>query len=80
MDFLNTGKLLYLPKDFYLYCKHTKNVLINLDLGFYWFWVVLRIALTLLPQTGYIHPDEYFQTVEVFAGICLLIFGFTLIV
>ncbi|KAL0277896.1 UNVERIFIED_CONTAM: hypothetical protein PYX00_005015 [Menopon gallinae] len=40
----------------------------RLDLGAYWFWAVGRVILTLLPQTGYIHPDEYFQTVEVFAG------------
>lgn len=30
--------------------------------------VVLRIALTLVPQTGYIHPDEFFQSIEVVAG------------
>ena len=23
----------------------------------------------MVPQTGYIHPDEFFQTVEVIAGI-----------
>ncbi|XP_047520615.1 GPI mannosyltransferase 4 [Pieris napi] len=34
----------------------------------YWILVTLRFALTLLPQTGYIHPDEYFQNVEVIAG------------
>ncbi|XP_038220928.1 GPI mannosyltransferase 4 [Zerene cesonia] len=34
----------------------------------YWILVGLRFALTLLPQTGYIHPDEYFQNVEVIAG------------
>ncbi|CAK1540301.1 unnamed protein product [Leptosia nina] len=34
----------------------------------YWILVFLRFALTLLPQTGYIHPDEYFQNVEVIAG------------
>ncbi|CAF4875259.1 unnamed protein product [Pieris macdunnoughi] len=34
----------------------------------YWVLVTLRFALTLLPQTGYIHPDEYFQNVEVIAG------------
>lgn len=46
-----------------------KKSLVRLDLGVYWFWAGLRIFLTLVPQTGYIHPDEYFQSVEVFAGI-----------
>lgn len=34
----------------------------------YWIFAILRIFLTLLPQTGYIHPDEYFQSIEVIAG------------
>ncbi|XP_063993166.1 GPI mannosyltransferase 4 [Diachasmimorpha longicaudata] len=34
----------------------------------YWICAGLRIVLTLLPQTGYIHPDEFFQSVEVIAG------------
>ncbi|KAL1123275.1 hypothetical protein AAG570_002361 [Ranatra chinensis] len=34
----------------------------------YWFLAALRIGLTLIPQIGYIHPDEYFQSVEVFSG------------
>ncbi|XP_053611218.1 GPI mannosyltransferase 4 [Plodia interpunctella] len=34
----------------------------------YWFLVILRFLLTLLPQRGYIHPDEFFQNVEVIAG------------
>lgn len=46
-----------------------KTTLIRVELGFYWFWAALRLILTLIPQTGYIHPDEYFQTVEVFAGM-----------
>ena len=29
----------------------------------------IRIFLTLLPQTGYIHPDEYFQSTEILAGL-----------
>lgn len=36
----------------------------------YWILVAIRFALTLLPQRGYIHPDEYFQNVEVIAGWC----------
>ncbi|KAL4220103.1 hypothetical protein ACF0H5_020514 [Mactra antiquata] len=30
--------------------------------------VVLRILWSIIPQTGYIHPDEFFQTVEPLAG------------
>ncbi|XP_057381418.1 GPI mannosyltransferase 4-like [Daphnia carinata] len=36
-----------------------------------WSYLLLcfvRIVLTLLPQTGYIHPDEYFQSTEILAG------------
>merc|ERR1719400_2518305 len=35
----------------------------------YWIFVVLRIVLVFLPSnSGYIHPDEYFQSVEVVLG------------
>lgn len=34
----------------------------------YWMLVFLRIATVFVPQTGYIHPDEYFQSIEVLAG------------
>ena len=34
-----------------------------------WFiLVLLRIGWSLVPQSGYIHPDEFFQTVEVVTG------------
>ncbi|XP_028170960.1 GPI mannosyltransferase 4 [Ostrinia furnacalis] len=39
----------------------------------YWLLVALRFALTLLPQRGYIHPDEFFQNVEVMAGDILTV-------
>ncbi|XP_068626671.1 GPI mannosyltransferase 4 [Battus philenor] len=42
-----------------------KNVTLPLS---YWLLVVTRFVLTLLPQAGYIHPDEFFQNVEVIAG------------
>uniref|UniRef100_A0A338P6P1 Phosphatidylinositol glycan anchor biosynthesis, class Z n=1 Tax=Mus musculus TaxID=10090 RepID=A0A338P6P1_MOUSE len=29
---------------------------------------LLRVLWCLLPQTGYIHPDEFFQSPEVMAG------------
>ena len=69
MDFYPTTiHLKRLPIQFYYRCKNTIKYVIDLELGNYWYWVMLRIILTLLPQTGYIHPDEFFQTVEVFAG------------
>lgn len=34
----------------------------------YWALASLRILLVFVPQTGYIHPDEFFQSTEVFAG------------
>ena len=34
----------------------------------YWIFAILRILLVIFPQPGYIHPDEYFQTVEVITG------------
>ncbi|XP_067008941.2 GPI mannosyltransferase 4 [Anabrus simplex] len=41
---------------------------VRLSLVPYWFLAALRVVLTLLPQNGYVHPDEYFQSVEVVAG------------
>ncbi|XP_015436113.1 PREDICTED: GPI mannosyltransferase 4 [Dufourea novaeangliae] len=41
---------------------------ISRKIGPYWFLAALRIILTLIPQTGYIHPDEYFQSIEVISG------------
>lgn len=38
------------------------------DLTVYWIAVFLRFLLTLLPQSGYIHPDEFFQSTEVVIG------------
>lgn len=31
-------------------------------------FVFLRILMTLLPQSGYIHPDEFIQSIEVVGG------------
>ena len=36
--------------------------------------VCLRLALVFLPQSGYIHPDEFFQSPEIVAGIPLPLF------
>lgn len=41
---------------------------IKRKMGLYWILVVIRIILTFIPQTGYIHPDEYFQSIEVISG------------
>lgn len=40
----------------------------NLSLITYFCFVVIRIALVFLPQYGYIHPDEFFQTSEIVSG------------
>ncbi|KAK3925905.1 GPI mannosyltransferase 4 [Frankliniella fusca] len=48
--------------------KPRKSKTKDLNMSVYWLLAFLRIILTLVPQTGYIHPDEYFQTVEVVAG------------
>lgn len=34
---------------------------------------VFRIVLTLIPQYGYIHPDEHFQGPEVVYGIFVIL-------
>ena len=35
----------------------------------YWIFLLLRVVLVLVPtNSGYLHPDEYFQTVEVVVG------------
>lgn len=38
------------------------------DLIHYFFFALLRVVLVFIPQNGYIHPDEFFQTIEVMAG------------
>ena len=38
----------------------------------YWIFVLLRIVFTFIPSnSGYLHPDEYFQSVEVVVGDAL---------
>ncbi|XP_011634507.1 GPI mannosyltransferase 4 isoform X1 [Pogonomyrmex barbatus] len=37
-------------------------------IGLYWILAGLRITLTFVLQTGYIHPDEFFQSIEVISG------------
>lgn len=38
-------------------------------IGLYWILAALRIVLTFVSQTGYIHPDEFFQSIEVISGM-----------
>ena len=45
--------------------KRTNN---DENLCTYLFFAVLRIVLVFIPQNGYVHPDEFFQTVEVMNG------------
>ncbi|CRK94987.1 CLUMA_CG008475, isoform B [Clunio marinus] len=46
--------------------KYTK--IKNFSLLTYYALVVIRIVLVFIPQYGYIHPDEFFQTSEVISG------------
>lgn len=46
----------------------------NTSLVTYFVLCAVRILMVFLPQIGYIHPDEFFQTVEVVSGNFLLIF------
>lgn len=39
----------------------------------YVFLVILRVCLVFLPHLGYIHPDEFFQSVEIPTGNVLCI-------
>ncbi|XP_070507588.1 GPI mannosyltransferase 4 [Chironomus tepperi] len=34
----------------------------------YFFFIIIRIVLVFVPQYGYIHPDEFFQSSEVISG------------
>lgn len=40
----------------------------NFSLLTYYVLVAARIVFVFLPQNGFIHPDEFFQTVEVISG------------
>lgn len=39
-----------------------------ISFGSYFFFVIIRIVLVFIPEYGYIHPDEFFQTSEVISG------------
>lgn len=42
-------------------------------LRIYFLFAFIRILLVFIPQFGYIHPDEFFQSVEVMAGIYIFL-------
>lgn len=42
--------------------RNDKNIRIYIILA------IIRILLVFIPQFGYIHPDEFFQSMEVMAG------------
>jgi hypothetical protein len=47
--------------------KLNKNLI---SLWSYLFFILIRIVLVFIPQYGYIHPDEFFQTTEIINGAC----------
>lgn len=55
------------------YLKSIKDK--NTSLFTYFVLCAVRVLLVFLPQIGYIHPDEFLQTVEVVSGDYLLIFN-----
>lgn len=56
-----------------LFNKYYKTILSYDDaITVYWILAILRIFLNIIPQTGYIHPDEFFQSIEIVSGIYLL--------
>lgn len=55
-----------MPKKFGKYVRAIKDK--DRDFQNYLLTILIRIVLVFMPQTGYIHPDEYFQTVEPMAG------------
>lgn len=50
------------------YLKSIQNHTKNKYLRTYYLLIVLRVCLVFVPQLGYIHPDEFFQTTEVIMG------------
>lgn len=54
--------------------KNYKNIK-NRDLITYVVLVVIRVVFVFIPQYGYIHPDEFFQTTEIVSGkFCKIFF------
>lgn len=51
----------------------TKYLLKNPSVKYWWYWYLVlaffRIAFIFIPQTGYVHPDEFFQSTEIINGM-----------
>lgn len=56
----------------YFQTIHTQTQ--NKYLRTYIILVALRVCLVFVPQLGYIHPDEFFQSVEIVAGNIMTLF------
>lgn len=52
---------------FQYYKTRTENE--NHTARLYTIFCILRVVLTLAPQSGYIHPDEFMQSIEVVGGM-----------
>lgn len=60
--------------------EHVESVQLQAkNMRTYWVLAGLRVALVLMPQSGYIHPDEFFQSLEVMAGIDRLCFRWSIL-
>lgn len=68
----------------FLFCQHKNEYRRSIDdyqtaapvqrrIGLYWILATLRIVLTFVSQTGYIHPDEFFQSIEVISGNTIIL-------
>lgn len=57
---------------FQYYKTRTENE--NHTARLYTIFCILRVLLTLAPQSGYIHPDEFMQSIEVVGGMYLVYF------
>ncbi|XP_058802854.1 GPI mannosyltransferase 4 isoform X2 [Phymastichus coffea] len=55
------GRLAFIYREIFRCLLYDKRSL-------YWFFALLRLLFNFFPQTGYIHPDEFFQYIEVAAG------------
>lgn len=56
----------------------TKRLPRNPSVKYWWYWYLflafLRVVFIFIPQTGYVHPDEFFQTTEIINGMIKSIF------
>jgi len=48
------------------------DMVFPVDMMYMWLGLVLlHLVWTYLPQAGYIHPDEFFQSVEIASGFSI---------